>query len=92
MIRSFLYIVILIGLGFIGGQFIKFSYASSQWDMYQQDFDWIHQNTAIDANFLSNWQCGPYNFERLSFTPKSEEFIDKSDYIWLNQKSNIDNG
>ena len=58
--------------------------------MYQDDFNWVKQNTKKDAIFMAGGQCLSYNLNRFAYQ-SSLSNLDKADYVWVNQNFNLDN-
>ena len=82
-------IFILIISGFVSTQFIKITLATNEWSVYKNDFDWTKENTDKNSLFMVGGQCIGYNVNRQTSWP-SEENIEKSDYIWINQNFMLD--
>lgn len=88
--KFYLIVIIIIGLGFIAAETIKFSVAASEWDKYNQDFQWVKDNTAKKDLFYGNGQCFHYNTKRLVIDQKVDIDFNKVDYVWVNNKWRID--
>lgn len=81
--------LVLIASGFVFAEFVKISLASSQWALYDKDFEWVKTNTNKDDIVLAGGQCLSYKLDRQTLTPNMEA-IGKADYIWVNQNFRLD--
>ena len=84
----FFMLTILI-IGFVAGEFIKITLAGKAWNFYEEDFAWVKKNTNKDAVFVAGGQCLSYNLNRFTINP-TEENLNKADYIWVNQNFRLD--
>ena len=82
-------IIALIIAGFIVTLVFKFSFAAKSWNVYNDDFKWVRENTSKDAFFVANGQCVSYNLRRSSEYINNNS-IKKADYIWQNQDFKLD--
>lgn len=82
-------LLVIIILGFTSIEFAKIHLAANQWNFYQDDFDWVKQNTEKNAIFMAGGQCLSYNMDRFTLSNNIEN-IDKVDYIWVNQDFKLD--
>ena len=88
--KIYLLIVVVIGIGFIIAETIKFSISANEWGIYAKDFAWVKENTKDTDLFYGNGQCLPYNINRLVVPHTVDIAFDKVDYVWVNQKWRID--
>ncbi len=88
----------LLLLGFVSAQIVRNNYANNLWNPYQEDFDWIKENTEKDALILTPpGQCYSFNLNRFTVTTKycnenrvliTDEYIDENiNYIFSTKKS-----
>ncbi len=75
-------ILILIGCVFVFSavESAKTVIAAQSWSAYSDDFNWIKQNTPVDALVAYRGQCLSYNVHRFS-----DYDLSKADYVWVNQ-------
>lgn len=75
-------VLILIGCVFIftAVESAKTAIAARSWSAYSEDFNWVEQNTPVDALIAYRGQCLSYNVHRFSSFDLS-----KADYVWVNQ-------
>jgi len=66
---SVLVFLILIGciVGFSAAETLKVTMISKNWHNYDEDFNWIKENTPQDAMFFVQGQCFSYYFNRLDY-------------------------
>ena len=83
------FILAILVIGFVAGEFIKGTLVSKAWNFYQEDFDWVKSNTDPKAIFIANGQCIPYNIERTSLYANIGN-LNKADYAWVNQNFKLD--
>jgi len=76
--------ILLIISGFIVVSFAKIAIASSSWDYYKDDFEWVKSNTAKNSIFIISGQCISYNIERQTLSPEITN-LENADYVWVNQ-------
>jgi len=75
--------VILCAVGFTGAEFTKTYFASQSWDYFQDDFDWIKENTSEDSLvYIRKIDCIHYNTYR-EVSPTFEQVLDKGGYYWV---------
>ena len=87
--NTFMILMIIISVGFFTIEIVKFSLASSSWNFYEEDFNWITENTDKNAIFVAGGQCIQYHIKRTSLS--SEEIVNnKYDFVWLNQNFRLD--
>tara|TARA_Y100000310_G_scaffold305789_1_gene346334 strand:+ start:7245 stop:8603 length:1359 start_codon:yes stop_codon:yes gene_type:complete len=91
-------VFMLIGLciiGFSAVELVKAVVVSRTWGSYEEDFNWLENNTAKDAVILvPRGDCYAYNFNRYTYSFYGRPYIDSVDkikeynisYIWVNQK------
>ncbi len=89
-----LIVMLIISAGFLFGEVIKAKIGSDSWNIYENDFEWIKENTPKDSLILAGGQAMSYRLHRQavyipenqrmspSFIPEWSEF----DYIFINQK------
>ncbi|MBW2981158.1 glycosyltransferase family 39 protein [Candidatus Woesearchaeota archaeon] len=51
-------------IGFVSSEALKVSLISGNWHYYDNDFNWIKENTPKDAVFFAQGQCFSYYFNR----------------------------
>jgi len=89
-IRKILTLLIyLIMIGFVLTSFVKISLAANAWNFYNDDFEWIIENTGKDELFMTGSQCISYNIERQTVGSEISN-LEKADYIWVNQDFKLD--
>jgi len=76
--------IILTMMGFVFTSFVKISIASSSWNFYNDDFEWVKSNTNKNSIFLTSGQCISYNIERQTLSPEISN-LENADYVWVNQ-------
>ncbi|MCH8003859.1 MAG: glycosyltransferase family 39 protein [Nanoarchaeota archaeon] len=79
----------LVITGFMFIEFVKIGLAAKEWGTYQDDFDWVKQNTEKNAIFMAGGQCLSYNLNRFSYQASSSN-LNKADYVWVNQDFKLD--
>lgn len=79
----------VIMLGFVFTSFAKISLARGQWSLYQDDFNWVRQNTEKGSVFMAGGQCLSYNLYRFAYQPSLTN-MDRVDYVWVNQNFRLD--
>lgn len=82
-------LIILIIAGFAAAELSKILIAADAWGFYKEDFEWVKANTNINAVFIANGQCVPYNIERTSLYANDEN-LKKADYMWVNRDFRLD--
>ena len=87
--RLLLVVLVIIGTGFVLILAGKFFLATQAWGFYQEDFDWVRENTPQDAVFLAGGQCVPFHIGRsaVSFSHTSKRDYE---YVWINQNFALD--
>ncbi len=84
--RIILILTILVILGFVLSEAIKFRIASDAWKAYDGDFKWIKENTPENAVFLNGGQCIRFKSGRSVLYPEEEGLSSVNfDYVWVNQ-------
>ena len=83
------FVLAILILGFIAGEFVKAALAGKAWNFYEKDFAWARENTEKDGVFIAGGQCLSYNLNRFTLNPTAENF-GKADYVWVNQNFNLD--
>ena len=76
-------------IGFVLTSFVKISLAANAWNFYNDDFEWIIENTGKDELFMTGSQCISYNIERQTVGSEISN-LEKADYIWVNQDFKLD--
>ncbi|MEK6880776.1 MAG: hypothetical protein AABY22_14250, partial [Nanoarchaeota archaeon] len=87
--KSFKMIIILIIMGMVFSLFFKFGFSSRSWNFYENDFQWVKENTHPNSIFIANGQCIPYNIERTSLYI-TQDNLKKADYAFINQQFKLD--
>jgi len=87
--KLFIILILLIIVSFVFTSFVKITIASTSWNFYNDDFEWVKSNTSKNALFMTESQCISYNIERQTVSPVKNN-IEKADYIWVNQNFVID--
>jgi 4-amino-4-deoxy-L-arabinose transferase-like glycosyltransferase len=93
-------LLIIFILVFTGSMVLRNIYANNLWNPYQEDFDWVKENTEKDALFLTPpGQCYSFNLERFTVTTRygnenrvliTDEYIDENiNYIFSTKKSMV---
>jgi len=82
-------IFILIISGFVFAEFTKITLSAREWNLYSQDFEWIKSNTNKNNIFIAGGQCIPYNIDRQTVYPESDN-IDEAEYVFVNQDFRLD--
>ena len=88
--KGFLFVLMIIMVGFVFTSVVKINYASNVWDSYENDFKWVRENTDKDSTFLTSSQCLSYNIERQSRFPKIDN-LNEVNYVFVNQWFRVDN-
>lgn len=87
--KIILIILAIIIIGFVFTSFIRINLAANQWNLFEDDFEWVKQNTDKDAIFIVGGQCIPYHIDRTSLS-LSELKTGNYNYIWVNQNFRLD--
>ena len=85
----FLAIFSIIIIGFIFTVAAKILLASSQWNFYKEDFEWVMKNTESSAVIMPGIQCLSYYTHRGTLEGKPEN-LKKADYLWLNKNFKLE--
>jgi len=83
------YAIILFCIFFVGAVSFKFLIATSTWERYQEDFDWVKAHTAKDEAFLVGGQCVQFHIERKGIFPSDATHNDYR-YVWVNNEFFLD--
>jgi len=83
-------LIILVVVGFVFSEVVKFSLASKSWDSYNEDFEWVKANTNHEDVFLLGSQCLPLRIDRKAVFPSTSISSDKYGYIWINQNFKLE--
>ena len=86
----YVFIILIICIGFVFAEAIKFHIAAKEWGVYSKDFEWARENTNQNDLFYGNGQCLPYNINRLVVSHKKQIDFSEVDYAWVNNKWKID--
>jgi len=63
--KALIVLLILVVIGFVAVEFAKATVATNQWQVYEDDFNWIKENTEKDAKILTTpSQCAAYYLHR----------------------------
>ena len=88
--KAYIFIALIISIGFVGVEAAKISIAAREWSLYSQDFEWAKNNSRESDIFYGNGQCLSYNIDRLVIDHTSPFEPGKVDYAWINNKWRID--
>lgn len=88
-------LLVLVNVGFAASVISKTVLASKAWEPFEEDFDWINQNTWEKSTIFFNGQCLTYNTARFTtpplvpktgyfLVPEQAEDLEEA-YIWVNQ-------
>jgi len=82
-------LIFLIAIGLVFTSFVKINLASKEWNLYNEDFDWIKSNTKESDIFLTGSQCISYNINRQAISPEAGNFA-QADYLFYNKDFRLD--
>ena len=80
-------VLILVGCIFVFSavESAKTAIAAKSWSAYNEDFNWVKQNTPANALVAYRGQCLSYNVHRFS-----NYDLSKADYAWVNQNFRLE--
>jgi len=87
--KTIIVVFFLIISGFIFTEFTKMTLAAREWNSYNQDFEWIKDNTPKNALFMARGQCIPYNIHRQTIYPDIKN-LEKAEFVFINQDFRLD--
>ncbi|MFH1052993.1 MAG: glycosyltransferase family 39 protein [Candidatus Woesearchaeota archaeon] len=75
-------VLMLLIIGFVSGEIIKAGMVSMAWDNYEDDFNWVEENTEKGSTFYFTEQCLTYNIDRYT-TWSIDKVEQRKGYIWV---------
>ncbi|MFH1317224.1 MAG: glycosyltransferase family 39 protein [Candidatus Woesearchaeota archaeon] len=81
-------ILMLLIIGFVSGEVLKAGMVARAWNNYDDDFQWVKENTEKDSIFFFQRQCLTYNLDRYS-TWSIDKVEQRKGYIWVQDEENI---
>ena len=82
--------LIVISLGFVAAEVIKFKVASDSWKVYEEDFKWVRENIPKDGVILNGGQCIRFRAERSVLETVEDVNSKNYGYVWLNQNFKLE--
>ena len=80
----------LVVVGFVFSETVKFGLASKSWNSYNEDFSWVKTNTNKENVFLLGSQCLPLRMDRKAVFPSTDITKNTYDYVWINQNFKLE--
>ena len=82
--------ILLVSIGFVGAEVIKFNLGKQSWNAFEEDFNWVKQNTNKDDIFFNGGQCVQFRLGRETIFPTDLKENSKLDYVWINQNFKLE--
>ena len=84
-------LIVVCIIGFIAAGFVKTALTNNEWNLYQEDFKWVRENTEKNARFVTDGQCLAYQLNREVYPWNDKKLVfDSNSYVWVNQNLRLE--